>query len=186
LQKRTKANLRYEKKSNENKGASELKDMTKTQVIRVLRVRKMLKTLLILSIIFVYVEDATTYLSLILRKDIVEVGTTVLFINMFGLEFGILLSFLIVFTPALLFYYGALHWLPKREENLTSRRIFRLSFIGLTSLCFGLFPSACNDTLGLLFGYAPLGSLDPLSRYFFSLIIVAIGAVTALIIEGKL
>ena len=163
-----------------------LKDMTKTQVIKVLRVRKMLKALLILSIIFVYVEDATTYLSLNLRKDIVEVGTTVLFINMFGLEFGILLSFLIVFTLAFLFYYAALHWLPKREENLTSRRIFRLSFIGLTSLCFGLFPSACNDTLGLLFGYAPLGSLDPLSRYFFSLIIVAIGAVTALIIEGKL
>lgn len=151
-----------------------------------MRVRKMLQTLFVLSVIFVFVENFATYLSLTMRKDIFEVGYSTFLIDIFGLETGILISFFIVVVFVLLCYYKALHSLPKRREDLSSRSIFRLSFMGLTGICFGLFPSALNDTSGLLFGFTPLGWLDQFSRYLFFLITCGIGIVLAFSIERKL
>ena len=149
------------------------------------RFRKLLHLLFALSVTFAAIENITTYLSLSVRADIVEVGPATLLINLFGLEFGILTAFLLSTAFAFLCYYIALRWLPKRE-NPPSRTTFRLCFVALTGLCFGLFVSAYNDTFALLFGQTPLGLLDPVSRYFFQLIIIMIGVVLALRIEKSL
>jgi len=153
---------------------------------RIPRARKRLHLLFTLGVTFVSIENASTYLSLTMRKDIVEVSTAAIFIGLFGLELGILTAFLIVFSLLLLFYRSALVYLPRRNENPRSRNTFLLSFVALSGLCFGLLPSALNDASSLIFGYAPLGWLDPVSRFLFLDAIVALGAVSALLVERKL
>jgi len=148
--------------------------------------KRALKLLFILVIVFILVEDFTTYLCLAIRKDVVEVGISVFFITALGLETGLLISFLIPSIVSFLCYYFALRFLSEKEGHPVSRDIFITLFVALAGLCSGLFAAILNNTAGLLLGIAPLGGLDPVSRYLFLVAIVAIGTALAIIEERKL
>jgi len=154
------------------------------------RLRKASKTPCLLAILFLSIENVTTYVAFTTMTGVYEVGHAIFFIRLFGLQLGILLSFLIVLIGIILFYGIAYRSAPEGRmfAHFLSAKLYWFSFWfwALWSLSFGLLISAINDSLVLIFRITTLALLDPITRYLVYLPALIIGWIFALNIEKKI
>jgi len=158
-----------------------------------LKLRKFITRFYILSVIFLLIENGSTYLGLTKKEGLVEVGPSIFFISNFGLAWGVVIAFSLTFSFATLLFILSRVSLKRHDEqtHLLSRwfgitTLFRHSFRYLTALCFGLLASAYNDSCAALFGYAPLGALPELTRYLVCTAIILFGFIYGWVLERQL